>query len=663
MRLSGLVLRNLRRHRRSFTFASVGIVLGVSSFVIFLGLGQGLRKNVLERVFVVDQVEVVPKRYQMGAVEVSGSLFAGSTELDEFTLQDISEIPGVAAVFPKMQISFPSMAWGGEQLFGRNFATEFMAEGIPAELIGPELPTPDDESFAFTDWDLDRDLVAQCAAEAEDDGEDEDCSGLDLCVDGDCTQHPYSCPSPGAEGIGLSSGCPPGRFCSDLGVCERATCIPSDEVLTSESQSALRAARDFLTENLENERHGGEIRQVPEDSRTTPEQNEYRLRVHVRYAQGAREVLPQFLAHWSFAERIELARFSAEREALRASGTTRPRRQRVPTIRDARLLDGEEGACIDPPSYCALDTRHCEMPIPIVASPFLMELYNTSIQNVLSGSNRSMPAISPDGLIGFTFHVRLGRGYLGQASRYDDVGTAERVFRLVGWTPRAMRLGVTMPFSYARRFNSRYHSDDVSNEYHAILVVADSSERLASIVQVVEGAPDEGGLGLAIAAEYEQAKRGSLLINILTVGLLFISALIIGLASLNIAHTFLMVIAERRRELGVLRSVGARRFNILYLVLAEASVVGFIGATFGVFLALGTASVADRLLECRVPHIGGIERWCIPDFPFKPESFFAFDLRIILAGFAVAIVFSVLGALVPAWRASRIDPAEALRAR
>ena len=204
MRLSGLVLRNLRRHRRSFTFASVGIVLGVSSFVIFLGLGQGLRKNVLERVFVVDQVEVVPKRYQMGAVEVSGSLFAGSTELDEFTLQDISEIPGVAAVFPKMQISFPSMAWGGEQLFGRNFATEFMAEGIPAELIGPELPTPDDESFAFTDWDLDRDLVAQCAAEAEDDGEDEDCSGLDLCVDGDCTQHPYSCPSPGAEGIGLT---------------------------------------------------------------------------------------------------------------------------------------------------------------------------------------------------------------------------------------------------------------------------------------------------------------------------------------------------------------------------------------------------------------------------------------------------------------------------
>ena len=660
MRLSGLVLRNLHRHRRSFTFASFGIVLGVSSFVIFLALGQGLRKNVLERVFVVDQVEVVPRRYQMGAVEVSGSLFDSSTGLDQFTLEDIAEIPGVRAVFPKMQISFPSLAWGGEQLFGRNFATEFMAEGIPAELIGSELPLPSDYTFAFRDWDLDRDLFAECDPDGLEEGEE--CPEPDSCDGAECEQHPYTCSAPGSADLGAAVGCPPGRLCNDQGICERAPCSPADEVLASESQTALREAREYLNGELEGEQHGFEIREVPEHSRMSPNENEYRLKVRERYATDVRQLLPEYLARRGYSERIELALFRAQREALREAGDNRPQRRAQPRIRDARLLDGEEGACVDPPSYCALDTRHCEMPIPIVASPFLMELYNTSIQNVLSGSDRNMPAISPEALIGFTFHVRLGRGYLGRASLYDDVGAAERVFRLVGWTPRAMRLGVTLPFSYARRFNRRYHGDEVGDEFHAILVVADSSERLASIVQVVEGNPDQGGLGLAIAPEYEQAKRGSLLINLLTVGLLFISALIIGLASLNIAHTFLMVIAERERELGILRSVGARRYNILYLVLAEASAVGLVGATFGVLLALGAANVADRLLECRVPNIAGIERWCIPDFPFKPDSFFAFDTRIILAGFAVAVVFSILGAFVPARRASRIDPAEALRA-
>ena len=653
MRLTRLVFRNLHRHRRSFTFASIGIVLGVSSFVIFLALGQGLHKNVLERVFVVDQVEVVPRRYQMGAVEVSGSLFDSSTGLDEFTLEDIAAIPGVVAVFPKMQISFPSMAWGGEQLFGRNFATEFMAEGIPAELIASELPLPSDPTFVFQDWDLDRDLVAECDPEALDEGED--CPSAD-------EQHPYLCSTPGSDDIGAEVGCPPGRFCNDAGVCERAPCVPVNEVLVSESQTALRAARDYLKEHLEGEHHSFEIREVPEESRFSPDENEFRLKVRERYASDTRRLLTDYLAYWGASERIELAQYRADRDALSEAGGNRPRRRREPRVRDAWILDGEEGVCADPPSYCAIDTRRCEMPIPIVASPFLMELYNTSIQNVLSGSNRNMPAISPEALIGFTFHVRLGRGYLGHASRLDDVGTAERVFRLVGWTPRAMRLGVTIPFSYARRFNMRYHGEGVGDEFHSILVVSGSSERLASIVGVIEGSPEQGGLGLALAPEYEQAKRGAFLINLLTVGLLFISALIIGLASLNIAHTFLMVIAERERELGILRSVGARRSNILYLVLAEASAVGFVGATLGVLLALGAANIADRLLECRVFGFAAIERWCIPDFPFKPDSFFVFDTRIILAGFAVAIVVSILGALVPARRASKVDPAEALRA-
>ncbi|MFQ5792424.1 MAG: hypothetical protein ACE5JI_18295, partial [Acidobacteriota bacterium] len=75
------------------------------------------------------------------------------------------------------------------------------------------------------------------------------------------------------------------------------------------------------------------------------------------------------------------------------------------------------------------------MPIPVVASPFLFEILDTNVHTVLSGSDRSMPRLSRDALIGFTFDVEFGRGVLGSALRLDEVGRIQRKFRLVGWSP------------------------------------------------------------------------------------------------------------------------------------------------------------------------------------------------------------------------------------
>lgn len=667
MKLTRLAFRNLRRHRRSFAFSTVGIVLGVSSFVIFLGLGQGLRVNVLEEVFVFDQVEVVPRRYDMGAVEVQGSLFGDSTGLDDYTLQDLAALDGVSAVYPKMQLAFPSMAAGGESLFGSSFRIEFAAEGMPAELIRNDLPEPPDESFAFRDWDIDRDLPRPCLPPNERVGMDGGCpEGLACGNDGWCQGHPFSCDAPGGEGLGSQVGCPPGRFCSTGGVCERQACNPAEEVLASPHRRAIQLAKDFL--NQTNRRYRPTIREItpPEDETAAEALADsptlapgFRLAVSSRYTPDVRRVLPGFIVRFEAQERMRLALHQGTRAAHREAGGRH--RRRTPVVRDVTLLDGDLGACMDPPSYCSQDTRRCEMPIPVVASPFLMELYNTVIQNVLSGSDKDMPAVTPEMLMGFVFEVQLGHGMLGRAANLEEEGVGYRAFRMVGWTQRAMRLGVTAPFTAIQRINSRYVNPESGRQFHSVLVVAEGSDDLASIVERIEAEPDEGGLGLAIGSEYQEAKRYGLLINLLTVGLLFISALIIGLASLNIGHTFLMIVAERRRELGVLRSVGARRSNIMALVLGEATVIGTIGASLGVGLALGASILADRFLDCRVPDWAGMQALCIPDFPFKPDSFFLFENWILLAGFAIAIVFSVLGALVPAFRASRVDPAEALR--
>ena len=85
------------------------------------------------------------------------------------------------------------------------------------------------------------------------------------------------------------------------------------------------------------------------------------------------------------------------------------------------------------------------------------------------------------------------------------------------------------------------------------------------------------------------------------------------------------------------------------LLIIEAAVVGFAAGACGLAVAAALAWAADRVL------ISGL-----PDFPFKPESFFVFDPWLLAAGLGVAVVSCVLGSLAPSLRATGPDPAEVL---
>ena len=67
-----LVLQSIRRNKRDFVFSSIGIVIGISTLLFFTALGAGIKSTVLERVFVVRQLEVEKPSYEMGMVKSSG---------------------------------------------------------------------------------------------------------------------------------------------------------------------------------------------------------------------------------------------------------------------------------------------------------------------------------------------------------------------------------------------------------------------------------------------------------------------------------------------------------------------------------------------------------------------------------------------------------------
>jgi uncharacterized membrane protein len=295
-------------------------------------------------------------------------------------------------------------------------------------------------------------------------------------------------------------------------------------------------------------------------------------------------------------------------------------------------------------SYCAADTQKCEAPIPLVANPRLLEIYNGSVHTAMKGSKGALsklPRLSNDALVGITLYGTMGRSYLGEAAQGEAI---TRKFVLVGFSDKAIGLGATMPIGYVKRFNERFQGKEAAQQYHSILVETRSNDAVPAVAQQITE-----GMGFALDEKYEDAQKAGLVISIVTGIFSLISAIIVLIAAVNIMHTFLMIILERRREIGLMRALGATKAGIRALILGEAAVVGLIGGALGCALGLAAALAVNWAFV----------HWT-PAFPFKPETLFVWRPWFFVAGLGGASFFCLLGASIPAIRASNLDPAAAL---
>ena len=120
-----------------------------------------------------------------------------------------------------------------------------------------------------------------------------------------------------------------------------------------------------------------------------------------------------------------------------------------------------------------------------------------------------------------------------------------------------------------------------------------------------------------------------------------ILALVVG--GIVVANTMIMSIFERTREIGTLRAVGWRRRRILGQILLESIFLCLVAATFGSIIGVGLLSLITL-----APGMGQFL-----SAAWNPEIF--------VSAFVTAGVLAILGGLYPAWRASKLEPAEALR--
>ena len=84
-------------------------------------------------------------------------------------------------------------------------------------------------------------------------------------------------------------------------------------------------------------------------------------------------------------------------------------------------------------------------------------------------------------------------------------------------------------------------------------------------------------------------------------------------------------------------------------MVTQSAAIGLVGGALGVLTAVVMSLGVDALAASY-----------LPDFPYKPETFFALHPLVIVSGIAFSIVCCVAGAIVPAARASRVDPVTVL---
>jgi putative ABC transport system permease protein len=245
-----------------------------------------------------------------------------------------------------------------------------------------------------------------------------------------------------------------------------------------------------------------------------------------------------------------------------------------------------------------------------------------------------------------------GRNALGEHIRLNGIS-----FEIVGILSPKMQAGddninrvVYVPFTSMSDLKDTHYLDSVWFNYET-----NDYERIEQSVRYI----------MATQHRFNPADRRALFVfnlmeqvhqfEIITLGLKillgFIGTLTLGIGGVGLMNIMLVSVTQRTREIGVEKALGARRRHIFLQFLAEALTITFIGGLLGIILAYGVTFSVGRLTL----------------YSAMAKHAEAGDIRLMINPitlFVAVVILSVVGlvsGMIPAIRASRLDPIEALR--
>jgi lipoprotein-releasing system permease protein len=138
-----------------------------------------------------------------------------------------------------------------------------------------------------------------------------------------------------------------------------------------------------------------------------------------------------------------------------------------------------------------------------------------------------------------------------------------------------------------------------------------------------------------------------------------ILTLIVAVAAFNLVSTLVMTVTDKRADIAILRTLGASPQSVMGIFMVQGAMVGVIGTGLGLLLGLGVAYNIDTLVPAleQLLHTTFLPKdvYLISRMPSDPQQ------SDILPVAVISLLLSFVATIYPSWRASRVNPAEALR--
>ena len=222
---------------------------------------------------------------------------------------------------------------------------------------------------------------------------------------------------------------------------------------------------------------------------------------------------------------------------------------------------------------------------------------------------------------------------------HTRVGDVEKTLtvRVLGvLTKQGSTFGVNLDDAIALPLRDAQQFFETGNEFSFIMAQADSIDNVAAAAAGIKAKLGKGYS--AVTYESAKATMDQVLGSIQAV-LGGIAAISLVVAGIGIINTMTISVMERTREIGVLKAIGSKSRDVMLMFITEAVLTGIMGGILGVLLGFSLSGVIGSFIG-------------ISSVPSLVNG-------LLVVGFAV--VTTTLSGLYPAWRASNLNPVEALR--
>lgn len=215
-----------------------------------------------------------------------------------------------------------------------------------------------------------------------------------------------------------------------------------------------------------------------------------------------------------------------------------------------------------------------------------------------------------------------------------------RISGVIGPTQGADDLFIYIPLADAQKLFKK------PGQLTHILVRLDDPEQVDSVVKDLRGC--DAGLEMNVVPLGHLFKTIEDLVRSTRLLLGCVALVALLAAGAGVSNTILMAVVERTREIGVLRALGASRGDVFRLIWAETVALCLAGGIVGVLAAIAGAR--------------GVEGWLRARLPFAPGgALVQTEASVVLFCIAGALLLGLFTGTLPAWRAARLSPVEAIR--